>query len=407
MGATVSAARSSSGLQMIFSKRIHQLTSPAIREILKTTERAEIISFAGGLPAPEVFPVERIQGACERILTESPGAALQYSPTEGYAPLREWIAQHCSSDGCTIDPERVLITTGSQQALDLLGKVLVDERHSVLVETPTYLGALQALALFEPKFVSIPSDQYGPIPEQLAAMTGPDSSFMYLIPNFQNPTGRRIPRQRRVALMESTARTDLLLVEDDPYGELSFDGLKIPSLLTYDTRRVAYVGSFSKVLAPGLRVGYVIAPEALHRRLVLAKQAADLHTPGFTQRIVHEVIKDGFLATHIPNIRAHYAHQCRVMLRALATYFPPQARWNIPEGGMFIWVTLPAGVDSTQLLEAALRENVAFVPGVPFFAGEPATDTIRLSFATVAPERIDEGIARLGGVLTEWPKSRS
>jgi 2-aminoadipate transaminase len=387
---------------MIFSKRTRNLTSSTIREILKTTERAEIISFAGGLPAPEAFPIEQIQGACDRILRNSPGAALQYSPTEGYGPLREWIAQHCSSDGCTIDPEQVLVTTGSQQALDLLGKVLVDEERPVLVETPTYLGALQALGLFAPKFVSIPSDPQGPIPRELARLAEPDSSFMYLIPNFQNPTGRRIPAERRLALLESAARAELLLVEDDPYGELAYDGVKIPSLLSYGCGHVAYVGSFSKVLAPGLRVGYVIAPVALHGRLVQAKQAADLHTPGFTQRIVHEVVADGFLETHIPNIRAHYASRCGVMLRALAQYFPLQARWNTPEGGMFIWVTLPAGVDSVQFLTAALRENVAFVPGVPFYAGDAATDTIRLSFATVGPERIEEGIARLGRILTEW-----
>jgi 2-aminoadipate transaminase len=384
---------------IIFSRRAQTLTSSAIRDILKVTERPEVISFAGGLPAPETFPCERIREVCDRILLSAPSAALQYGPSEGYAPLREWIARHCSSGGRTIDPEQVLITTGSQQALDLLGKVLVDQERSVLVETPTYLGALQALSLFEPKFISVPSDDSGPLPEEISALAGAHSSFLYLIPNFQNPTGRRIPLQRRLALLESAARTGLMLVEDDPYGELSYDGTRVPSLLSLDAERVVHVGSFSKLLAPGLRVGYVITPKALHGKLVQAKQAADLHTPSFTQRIVYEVVKDGFLAAHIPNIRAHYANQCRVMLEALERHFPAQARWNFPEGGMFIWVTLPVGIDASALLELAIRANVAFVPGAPFYAGDPMTNTMRLSFVTVRPERIEEGIARLGEIL--------
>jgi 2-aminoadipate transaminase len=384
-----------------FSRRAQKLTSSAIREILKVTERPEVISFAGGLPSPATFPVEHLQRACNSVLTSAPGAALQYGPTEGYMPLREWIAARHSMPGKPIDSSRVLVTTGSQQGLDLLAKVLIDPGSKVLVETPTYLGALQAFSLSEPQFVSVPSDDEGPVPSQLTPALTNGARFMYCLPNFQNPTGRRIPTERRRELARIAGDAGLLLLEDDPYGALCYEGDTLPTLFSFNDEGVVLMGSFSKVLAPGLRVGYLIAPIELHQKLVQAKQAADLHTPSFTQRIVHEVVKDGFLDTHIPQIRSLYASQCRAMLESLARHFPSEVTWNQPAGGMFIWVKLPKHVDSMALLDKAIANNVAFVPGAPFFANDPQANTLRLSFVTVPAAKIEEGVARLGKLLSE------
>ncbi|PTB19424.1 2-aminoadipate aminotransferase [Trinickia symbiotica] len=383
------------------SERARKLTSSAIREILKVTERPEVISFAGGLPAPSTFPAERIRAATDRVLREAPAAALQYSATEGYAPLREWIAARCSTGGATIRPSRVLITTGSQQALDLIGKALIDPASPVLVETPTYLGALQAFSLYEPRYVQVPTDDDGLIPEALTSALVNGARLLYAQPNFQNPTGRRLTLERRLALAEFAKSSVFPVVEDDPYGALDYAGKPLPTLLSMAPDHIVHCGTFSKILAPGLRLGYIVAPEELHYKLVQAKQATDLHTPSLTQRIVHEVIKDGFLDEQVPTIRALYASQCQAMLDALARHMPQGVTWNRPEGGMFLWVTLPAGVDTMQLLEAAIAHNVAFVPGAPFFANEAASNTLRLSFVTVPPARIDEGIARLAALIRE------
>ena len=383
------------------SRRAQALASSAIREILKVTERPEVISFAGGLPSPATFPIERIRQASERVLRDAPQAALQYGPTEGYLPLREWVAAHVSRPGAPIDPAHVLITTGSQQALDLLGKVFIDEGSKVLVETPSYLGALQAFSLFAPAFSALPSDEAGIEVESLSEAQLRGARFLYCLPNFQNPTGRRLPLARRQALVAMAAAAGVPIVEDDPYGDLGYAGEPLPSLLSMNPAGVVYLGSFSKVLSPGLRLGYVVAPVALHAKLVQAKQAADLHTPSFNQRIVHEVVRDGFLAEHVPLIRERYARQCERMLEALARHFPAEVRWNRPEGGMFLWVTLPAGIDSQALLQAAIARNVAFVPGAPFFAADPQHNTLRLSFVTVSPEQIEHGIGVLGQLLHE------
>ncbi len=377
-----------------FSQRAQKLTSSAIREILKVTERPEVISFAGGLPSPDTFPVERLREHTQRVLTDTPTAALQYGPTEGYMALREWIAAKYAAS-----PANVLVTTGSQQALDLLGKVLIDSGSRVLVETPTYLGALQAFSLSEPQFVSVPSDDQGPITSELTEAFTKGARFMYCLPNFQNPTGRRLPLERRRALAEIASDRGLLVLEDDPYGALSYKGDALPTLHSMNPETIVYMGSFSKVLAPGLRVGFLIAPEELHRKLVQAKQAADLHTPSFTQRIVYETIKDGFLDAHVPTIRKLYAQRCNTMLEAMSRHFPTSVQWNRPEGGMFIWVKLPAKLDSRVLLEQAIAQNVAFVPGAPFFANDPQPNTLRLSFVTVSPERIEKGISILGELL--------
>jgi 2-aminoadipate transaminase len=391
--------------QWPLSERARKLTSSAIRELLKITERPEVISFAGGLPSPASFPVAEIRAAADRLLRDAPTAALQYSATEGYMPLREWVAARHSSAGVTIDPSQVLITTGSQQALELLGKVLVDVGSKVLVETPTYLGALQSFSLYEPEFVSVPTDADGLVPQALDADLTRGARLLYAQPNFQNPTGRRLSLERRQALAAFAQQSAFPVVEDDPYGALSYRGSTLPSLLSLAPRHAVYLGSFSKVLAPGLRVGYMIAPPSLHFKLVQAKQATDLHTPSLNQQIVHEVVRDGFLERHIPTIRQIYSAQCQAMLDALKQWMPAGVSWNEPEGGMFVWLQLPARIDSTELLAAALEQNVAFVPGAPFYATPAAAgdarQTMRLSFVTVPAEKIAIGVERLGKLIAE------
>ncbi|WP_027799815.1 aminotransferase-like domain-containing protein [Paraburkholderia dilworthii] len=381
------------------SERARKLTSSAIREILKVTERPEVISFAGGLPSPATFPAERMREASDRILRDTPAAALQYSATEGYAPLREWVAARYSVNGAQIRASQVLITTGSQQALDLLGKVLVCPQSPVLVETPTYLGALQSFSMYEPRYVQVPTDEQGLIPEALTPELTAGARLLYAQPNFQNPTGRRLPAERRRALAEFAKSAPFPVIEDDPYGALDYAGEPLPTMLSMAPDHIVHLGSFSKVLAPGLRVGYIIAPEELIFKLVQAKQATDLHTPSFTQRIVHEVVKDGFLDTHVPTIRELYRDQCAAMLASLERYMPEGVQWNRPEGGMFIWVNLPTQIDSMKLLAEAVAQNVAFVPGGPFFADEAQHNTLRLSFVTVPPAKIDEGVSRLAALI--------
>ncbi|MEN3291233.1 MAG: 2-aminoadipate transaminase [Burkholderiales bacterium] len=385
-------------IQWQFSKRAQQLQSSAIREILKVTVRPEIISFAGGLPSPATFPVERMRAAHDAVLSHQGKVALQYGTSDGYAPLREWIADSLSQDGAKIVPDQVLMVSGSQQALDLLGKVLIDEGSKVLVETPSYLGALQAFSVYQPEFVSVATDDAGLVPESVAAM-GKDARLLYALPNFQNPTGRTLSVERRLALVETCARLGLPLLEDDPYGALSYRGEPLPKLLTMNPGGVIYMGSFSKVLTPGIRLGYVVAPLPLARKLEQAKQAADLHTAQLTQMVVYEVIKDGFLKEHIPTIRKLYADQCQVMLDALTEFFPSSVTWTRPEGGMFIWVTLPRHIDSMKLLDEAVAQHVAFVPGAPFYANAPEQNTFRLSFVTVPPEKIRDGVARLAKLI--------
>src|SRR5471032_62958 len=381
------------------SERARKLTSSAIREILKVTERPEVISFAGGLPSPATFPAERMREAADRILRDTPAAALQYSATEGYAPLREWIAQRYSGNGVQIRPTQVLITTGSQQALDLLGKVLVCPNSPVLVETPTYLGALQSFSMYEPTYVQVATDEQGLIPAALTPELTAGARLLYSQPNFQNPTGRRLPLERRQALAEFAKTAPFPVIEDDPYGALDYAGEPLPTMLSMAPDHIVHLGSFSKVLSPGMRVGYIIAPEELHFKLVQAKQATDLHTPSLTQRIVHEVVKDGFLETHIPKIRALYRDQCAAMLASLEQHMPAGVEWNRPEGGMFVWVKLPIHIDTMKLLEQSIEQHVAFVPGGPFFANEAEHNTLRLSFVTVPPAKIDEGVAKLGALI--------
>ncbi len=366
-----------------FSARAQALTGSAIRDIVKKIgQRPDVISFAGGLPSPATFPIDAIRAAFDAVLTREGKAALQYSATDGYAPLRAWIAGSLSTHGARITPEQVLITSGSQQGLDLLGKVLVNEGDRVLVETPTYVGALHALGIYGPRFVSVPMDDDGLVPDALPElMRAPDrAAFLYTIPTFQNPTGRTLAHERRVALVEQAARLKLLVVDDDPYRLLDHAGRTFQTLLSMDAQSVVHLGSFSKILAPGIRLGYMVAPPELARKVEQAKQGADLHTSTLTQMVAHEIIKDGFLDTHLVATRKVYAEQCATMLQALTEHFPRGATWTQPTGGMFIWATLPDGLDAAVMLDAALDANVGYVPGGPFFAEAPRAKHHALEF---------------------------
>lgn len=383
------------------ARRAARMNPSILREILKVTDRPGILSMAGGLPSPDSFPVEAMRLACDKVLRETPREALQYAASEGFTPLREWVANHLRGQGMTVDADQVLITTGSQQGLDLVAKVLVDAGAPVAVETPTYLGALQAFAPMEPIFASVASDADGPLPEAVAALPhdAPGTRFLYVLPNFQNPSGRLMPEARREALIAAAKQARVPLVEDNPYGDLWYDTPPPKPLAARWPEGVIYLGSFSKVLAPGLRLGYVVAPRALFPKLLQAKQAADLHTPGFNQRIVYEVIRDGFLDIHVPTIRAMYRRQRDAMREALTQHLPEGSEWVAPSGGMFCWVRLPEGCDAVALLPEAVEAGVAFVPGAAFYAHAPDPRTIRLSFVTLTPDELHTAVAILGAVL--------
>ena len=385
------------------ARRSARLNPSIIREILKLTEQPGVLSMAGGLPSADTFPVQAIREACERVLSQAPREALQYAASEGFAPLREWVADHLRKQGMRLSPDQVLITTGSQQGLDLVGKVMVDAGAPVAVETPTYLGALQAFNPYEPIYASLAGDADGPLPQAISALAhdAPGTRFAYLLPNFQNPSGRVIPEARRVALLAAAQSARLPLVEDNPYGDLWFEQAPPPPLAARWPEGVIYLGSFSKVLTPGFRLGYLVAPTELYPKLLQAKQAADLHTPGFNQRVVYEVIKNGFLDSHVPTIRARYKAQCAAMADALMHHLPEGCEWQRPQGGMFFWLRLPAGCDALALLPQALAAGIAYVPGTPFYAHGADARTLRLSFVTLPPEDIATGVAILGRVLRE------
>lgn len=380
------------------ARRAERMNPSIIREILKVTERPGILSLAGGLPSPDSFPIDAMREASVKVLQTAGREALQYAASEGYAPLREWVAAHLGAQGMRVDASQVLITTGSQQGLDLCAKVLIDSGSRVLVETPTYLGALQAFAPYEAEVDAVPSDDDGPLPEALAGLAQ-GARFFYLLPNFQNPSGRSMSAVRRAALVAEARRLGLPLLEDNPYGDLWFDAPSPPALASHYPEGVIYLGSFSKVLAPGLRLGYVVAPPALYPKLLQAKQAADLHTPVFNQRVVHEVIRDGFLDQHVPQIRARYKANRDAMRAALERHMPAGCRWNTPTGGMFFWMDLPEGLDAMAMLPMAVEAGVAYVPGAAFYARDPQPNTLRLSFVTLSPEQIATAVEKLAAVV--------
>jgi 2-aminoadipate transaminase len=390
-----------------YALRTKGVKSSAIRELLKITQRPDVISFAGGLPAPDVFPTDRFREACCKVLEQNGKPALQYGATEGYEPLREMIARHTSRYGIKAKTENVLITSGSQQALDLIGKLLINPGDRILIEAPTYLGALQAFNVYGADYVSVPSDVDGLRTDLLEKPLRSGPKFMYVLPNFQNPGGTTLSESRRHELVKLADKFGIPIIEDDPYGQLRYEGQHLPPLVVLDRKNlrkdngysmgnVIYLSTFSKTLAPGLRLGWIIAPPEVITKLVQLKQGSDLHTSTFVQIVAHEVARDNFLDEHVKLIRRVYGERRDVMLAALKEFFPPEVTWTHPKGGLFLWVTLPEGMDSQSLFEAALSENVAFVPGDSFYAnGDEGRRHFRLNFSNAQPEQIREGIRRL------------
>jgi 2-aminoadipate transaminase len=393
-----------------YALRAKDIKSSVIRELLKITQHPELISFAGGLPADDVFPIERFEEACKKVLHEHAFQALQYGETEGYQPLREMIARHIARYGIKAQTENVLITTGSQQALDLIGKLLINPGDRILVEAPTYLGALQAFNLYGAQYLSVPCDEDGLQTDLLDAALRSGPKFMYLLPNFQNPTGNTLSADRRHTVVVLADKYGIPIIEDDPYGQLRYEGKHLPPLVVLDRMNVPrdsdytlgnviYLSTFSKALAPGLRLGWIVAPAEVIAKLVQIKQGADLHTSTFIQILAYEIARGNFLDQHVQKIRGIYRERRDVMLDALTQHFPPDVTWTRPNGGLFLWATLPMGIDADELLHEALRHNVAFVPGNSFFAPDCQTQEsrrhFRLNFSHARPKEIEEGVERL------------
>ena len=395
-----------------YAQRTQRMASSAVRELLKLTESPDIISFAGGLPAPDVFPVDEFSAACERVLRDAGAQALQYGTTEGYRPLREMIARHTGRYGININPDNVMITSGSQQALDLIGKVFINRGDRILVEEPTYLGALQAWNAYGAEYVTVAMDNEGMKTDALESALRSGPKFIYVLPNFQNPTGVTLSFERRMKLIELADRYGVPIIEDDPYGQLRYEGEHIKSVVTLDNEyrqngdpgyrgNVIYLSTFSKTLAPGLRLAWVVAPPEVIRKLVQAKQGADLHTSTFNQMVAYEVAHGGFLDRHIWLIRRVYGERRNLMLEAMDEFFPQEVTYTRPQGGLFLWGTMPERLNSADVLKRAIEQNVAFVPGAAFHAGGGGTNTMRINFSYATPDKMLIGIERLGKVLRE------
>ncbi len=383
-----------------FAQRMNAMKPSSIREMLKMTERPDVISFAGGLPAPELFPVEHIRAAAERVLGECGARAFQYGVSEGIAPLREQIAVEMSRRRVACAADDILITTGSQQALDLLGKVFIDAGDVILTETPTYMAAIQAFQCFQADFRPVATDELGVIPEAVDELAAEGRArFLYVIPNFQNPTGRTLSLERRRQLAEIAAHRNLLIVEDDPYGRLRYRGEHLPPIKTFDeSGRVIYLSTFSKTVAPGFRTGWVVASGPMRDKLVIAKQAADLHTSSFDQLVLDRYLRDFDNRRHVERVCAAYGERYAVMDEALRRHMPEGFSWTRPEGGMFLWVSGPRTMSAMAVLAEAVEAGVAFVPGADFFPCGGGENHMRLNFSNAAPEVIRDGIARLAAI---------
>ena len=389
-----------------YSQRTQRIKASAIRELLAVAERPGMISFGGGFPAPDVFPVEEFKRACINVLENKGPEVLQYGSTDGYVPLREMVSRYSIRSGMNIDISNILITSGSQQALDLIGKIFINRGDRILVESPTYLGALQAWNAYGAEYITVPVDDYGMRTDLLeeALRTGP--KFIYVLPNFQNPTGTTLPLERRMKIIELADRYGVPIIEDDPYGQLRYEGEDIPSVEILDSRvreqngtytgNVIYLSTFSKILAPGLRLAWVVAPDTVIRKLALAKQGTDLNTSTFNQIVAHEVGQHGFFDRHVEVMKKVYLERRNAMLDSLEEHMPENVTWTHPEGGLFLWLTLPRNLDSTEMLPKTIEENVAYVPGEFFHPDGSGKNTIRLNFSFCCPEKINEGIARLG-----------
>lgn len=382
------------------AKRTRRMTSSIIRETLKLMSTPGIISLGGGMPAPELFPLREFREACRYVLEHEGPQSLQYSVTEGYPPLKEYLVAKMRKYGVPAEENNILITSGSQQALDLVGKAFIDPGDAVLTDRPTYLGAIQAWNAYEAHYVTVPIDDDGTQVDLVEDILKRERiKFIYCMPNFHNPAGVTLSLERRRRLVELAAKYDVFILEDDPYGELRFEGEDITPLVVMHKENVVYLSTFSKTLAPGIRLGWIVAPSKVLTKLVQAKQGADLHTSIFTQMIANDICQRGFLRQHVKDIRDTYRERCGVMLAAMEKHFPTGVHWTRPKGGLFLWVVLPKEIDSMALLKDALEEKVAFIPGSAFYPDGSGENTFRLTFSTASPEMIEEGIHRLGKAI--------
>lgn len=387
-----------------------EMKGSSLRAIFSQSRKPGMISLAGGTPAPEVFPVEEIAAASEHALTHHTIDALQYGPTEGYTPLKEYLVTRMARYGMPCTPNQIHITAGSQQGSDLVGRLFIDPGSVVAIEDPTYASVLTSFAPYQPKYVPLPMDENGVRIDALEQLlkSGVRPAFFYTVSSFQNPTGVSISIERRRQLVEMAARYAMPIVEDDPYGELVFEGEVMPPIAAIDAQmhgsvqHVIYMSTFSKLLSPGLRVAWIVAPQEVVDKLILARQGMDLHTTGLSQVIAHELCADGFVDRHIPRIRETYRARRDAMLEALAQYMPSGIHWNKPRGGMFVWMTLPPEMDSTKLVAAAIQKNVVFMPGIGFYANGGPLNTARLSFANPTPDAIRNGVQRLAETIREY-----
>ncbi|RKD22221.1 2-aminoadipate transaminase [Caminicella sporogenes DSM 14501] len=387
-----------------FANRMDKIRASEIRELLKLTVRPEVISFAGGLPAPELFPIEEMKKVSQKVLEENGEQALQYSPTEGFPPLREKIAKRMEQAGVKTTAENILITNGSQQGLDFSGKIFLNPGDVVVVESPSYLGAINAFKAYECKFLEIPTDDDGMIMEELekALETTENVKMIYVIPDFQNPSGRTWSFERRKKLVEIANKFNLPIIEDNPYGELRFEGEKIPSIKSFDTEgRVIYLGTFSKTFCPGLRIGWVCAEEEVLNKYILVKQGADLQSNSMSQRELDAFLEVYDLDKHIEKIKKLYKNRRDLMLKTMKEHFPPEVKYTHPEGGLFTWAELPEHINTRELMKKALERNVAFVPGGSFFPNGGHENTMRINYSNMSEDKIVEGIKILAEVIKE------
>ncbi|KPJ49715.1 MAG: hypothetical protein AMJ41_02465 [candidate division Zixibacteria bacterium DG_27] len=379
-----------------------ELESSVIRDILKVTSQPEVISFAGGLPAPELFPIEGLKKACQKVLEEIGPPALQYSLTTGVPPLRRYLAGRVSKQGFEVDEANIQVTAGSQQGLDLVGRLFLEPGSVVITEIPTYLGAIQAFNFYGAKYVSVDMDENGVLIDQLEdKVRASKPRIIYIVPNFQNPSGITLAEERRHQLVEIAKRYQVPIIEDNPYGELRYAGKEVSSIQSIGGDYVIQLQTFSKIISPGLRIGWISASKEIMALVERVKQATDLHTNTFCQYVITEFAKDGSLDRHIEELKVAYSERRQVMLDAMQEHFPEEVKWTKPEGGLFLWVELPRGMNSAQLLDKAVEKKVAYVPGSPFYAQTIGENTMRLNFSNASPEKIVEGIRRLGQVFKE------
>jgi 2-aminoadipate transaminase len=379
-----------------FARRVTGMKPSALREILKLTQKSNVVSFAGGLPAPNLFPQERIAEATQKVIKEQARQAFQYGTSEGYAPLREWVAE-----GLKVSSENVQIVSGSQQGLDMIAKIFLDPGDKVVVAEPTYLGALRTFDVYEASYLSVACDDQGMLADSLKEALKKNPKLIYVIPNFDNPSGISMSLERRQKLVELARNYGVPIYEDNPYGELRFEGPELPNLFSLAPDIVIYGGTFSKTMVPGFRLGWIVAGPDVIKACVMAKQAADLHTATFTQMIAYEVTRDNFMDTQIAKVREYYRQQRNLMIDAIEKNFPEDVAFTRPSGGMFLWVTLPKECNTLELLKDAVNRGVAYVPGEPFYANGGGLNTLRLSYSIATAEQVEKGMASLGELLRE------